>query len=77
VEWRFLIHSVVLNLPKEASQEEIRERYRALSLIYHPDKQHDLDSSTKATAEKRFLEVQKAYEGTCFFLLFLTHVELY
>jgi len=50
----------VLNLPDTASAEEVRERYRALSVLFHPDKQRD--DSTKKTASKRFLEIQKAYE---------------
>ncbi|KIM85726.1 hypothetical protein PILCRDRAFT_5383 [Piloderma croceum F 1598] len=50
----------VLNVPKSASQNEIRERYRALSVIFHPDKQHD--ERTKNTASKKFLDIQKAYE---------------
>lgn len=50
----------VLNLPRAASDNEIRERYRALSIVFHPDKQHD--ESTKETANRRFLEIQKAYE---------------
>ncbi|KAH7926250.1 DnaJ-domain-containing protein [Leucogyrophana mollusca] len=49
----------VLNLPTSASQNEIRERYRSLSVIFHPDKQHD--ERTKDTASKEFLEIQKAY----------------
>lgn len=54
-------HSAVLNLPSTASQSEIRERYKALSVIFHPDKQHD--PRTKDTAASRFLDIQKAYEG--------------
>ncbi|GJE93752.1 DnaJ and DUF3395 domain-containing protein [Phanerochaete sordida] len=50
----------VLNLPTTATKEEIRERYRQLSLVFHPDKQHG--KPTQETALKRFLEVQKAYE---------------
>ncbi|OBZ77401.1 DnaJ subfamily C member 11 [Grifola frondosa] len=50
----------VLNLPTTASDYEIRERYRQLSVLFHPDKQSD--SNTKDTAAKRFLEVQKAYQ---------------
>ncbi|KAI0938578.1 hypothetical protein AcV5_000221 [Taiwanofungus camphoratus] len=50
----------VLNLPNTASEYEIRERYRQLSVLFHPDKQHD--ERTKETAAKRFLEVQKAYQ---------------
>ncbi|KAF9239280.1 hypothetical protein BU15DRAFT_62044 [Melanogaster broomeanus] len=52
--------SAVLNLPNTASQNEIRERYRALSVIFHPDKQYD--ERTKDTASSKFLEIQKAYE---------------
>lgn len=50
----------VLNLPVYASEADIRDRHRALSLIYHPDKQRD--EWTKDTAIKNFLELQKAYE---------------
>ena len=55
--------STVLNLPKTASEQEIRDRYKQLSVLFHPDKQHD--PSKVETATKRFLEVQKAYEGKC------------
>ena len=55
------LNSSTLNLPRSASQNEIRERYRALSVTFHPDKQHD--ESIRATASKKFLDVQKAYEG--------------
>ncbi|KAI8986702.1 DnaJ-domain-containing protein [Trametes punicea] len=50
----------VLNLPKTASEHEIRERYRQLSIVFHPDKQ--TDERRKEAATERFLEVQKAYE---------------
>ncbi|KDR72591.1 hypothetical protein GALMADRAFT_252737 [Galerina marginata CBS 339.88] len=50
----------VLNLPKGASQAEIHERHRALSLIFHPDKQ--TNDSLKTAATKEFLEIQKAYQ---------------
>ena len=58
--------SSVLNLPDTASAEEVRERYKTLSVLFHPDKQRE--ETTKGTASKRFLEIQKAYEGisTCF-----------
>ncbi|KAI0746997.1 DnaJ-domain-containing protein [Daedaleopsis nitida] len=50
----------VLNLPKSASDHEVRERYRQLSIVFHPDKQ--VDEGRKATATHHFLELQKAYE---------------
>ncbi|KAF9041282.1 hypothetical protein BJ165DRAFT_1350049 [Panaeolus papilionaceus] len=53
--------SAVLNLNKGASLAEVNERYRSLSLIFHPDKQHD-DPLKKEVATKEFLEIQKAYQ---------------
>ena len=55
--------SAVLNVPKDASQAEINERHRALSLIFHPDKLHGEPPELKETATKEFLEIQKAYQG--------------
>jgi len=53
--------SSVLNLPPTASDYEIRDRYRQLSIQYHPDKQRD--ESAKEIASKEFLKIQKAYQG--------------
>lgn len=53
--------SSVLNLPPTASDYEIRDRYRQLSIQYHPDKQRN-ESATDA-ASKEFLKIQKAYQG--------------
>ncbi|KAK2461004.1 hypothetical protein APHAL10511_006945 [Amanita phalloides] len=50
----------VLNLHRAASQNEINERHRALSLIFHPDKQQD--PRAKEIATRTFLEIQKAYQ---------------
>ncbi|KAG1891854.1 uncharacterized protein F5891DRAFT_1197315 [Suillus fuscotomentosus] len=50
----------VLNVPTTASANEIRERYRALSVIFRPDKQSG--ERTRDTAAVEFLEIQKAYE---------------
>lgn len=53
--------STVLNVTKEATQAEVHDRYRSLSLVFHPDKQ--IDEQLKATATKEFLKIQKAYQG--------------
>ncbi|KAF7350430.1 J domain-containing protein [Mycena venus] len=50
----------ILNVSKFATDAEIHERHRSLSLIFHPDKHHSEDSKNLAT--EKFLEVQKAYE---------------
>ena len=51
----------MLNLPVHATEADIKERHRALSLLFHPDKQHD--EKLKGYAKERFLDVQTAYES--------------
>jgi len=46
----------VLGVSRTASDDEIRRAYRALARTHHPD------VSTEPDAEKRFSEVQEAYE---------------
>ncbi|KAL5521675.1 hypothetical protein ACEPAF_2423 [Sanghuangporus sanghuang] len=50
----------VLDLPIFATEAEIKERHRALSLVFHPDRQHD--ERLKEIAKENFLEIQLAYE---------------
>ena len=45
----------ILGLPNNASNEEIRKKYRKLVMLYHPDKNPDL------TAQVKFLEITQAY----------------
>ncbi|XP_060518875.1 dnaJ homolog subfamily C member 11 isoform X2 [Cylas formicarius] len=49
-----------LNVPKEATKEEISNAYRRLSRMYHPDKH--LDPALKAKAETMFNKTKRAYE---------------
>ncbi|KAJ7755355.1 hypothetical protein DFH07DRAFT_822009 [Mycena maculata] len=58
-EGRFRLYAI-LNLSTSATDAEIHERHRSLSLIFHPDK-HQIETS-KSLATEKFLEVQKAYE---------------
>jgi len=48
----------VLDVPRTASQVEIKKGYRRLALKWHPDKNPD----NKEAAEKRFKEISQAYE---------------
>lgn len=48
----------VLGLTENASQQEIRRRYKKLAIKWHPDKNPD----NKDIAQKKFMEVQEAYE---------------
>ncbi|PRP89588.1 dnaJ [Planoprotostelium fungivorum] len=49
-------HYKTLDLPRDATQSQIKKAYRALSLKYHPDKNSEEDASTK------FIQVGEAYE---------------
>ncbi|KAG8288375.1 DnaJ (Hsp40), sub C, member 11 [Homalodisca vitripennis] len=53
-----------LNVPRNASNEEIINAYRRLSILYHPDKH--VDPVRKKDAELLFHKVKKAYEGLSF-----------
>jgi hypothetical protein len=48
----------VLGVSFGASAEEIRQAYRKLSLLHHPDKNPD-----DSTAHSRFIKVKNAYEA--------------
>ena len=52
----------ILELEKGASQEEIKHAFRQLAGKYHPDKVEYLGDEFKALAEKRFKDIQQAYE---------------
>ncbi|WWC90847.1 uncharacterized protein L201_005784 [Kwoniella dendrophila CBS 6074] len=50
----------LMNLSREASESEIRERYRNLATTFHPDRQRN--DHDKQKAHERFTEIQRAYE---------------
>lgn len=50
----------ILNLSRDASLSEIKERYRTLASMYHPDKQPD--EARRRAATGRFQEIQRAHE---------------
>lgn len=50
----------ILNVAKNASDEEIRRSYRTLCLKYHPDKNVHLSAAERDSAEDRFKKVQTA-----------------
>lgn len=49
----------ILGLPKNASDEQIKQAYRKLARENHPDMVKDLD---KASAEAKFKEINEAYQ---------------
>ncbi len=53
----------VLNISRNASQEDIKKAYRKLASQYHPDKVAHLGDEFKKLAEERFKEIQEAYQS--------------
>ncbi|MBW1902214.1 MAG: DnaJ domain-containing protein [Deltaproteobacteria bacterium] len=52
----------VLGVEKNASREEIKKAYRRLAGKYHPDRVNHLGEEFKELAERRFKEIQDAYQ---------------
>ncbi|CAG2197451.1 DNAJC22 [Mytilus edulis] len=52
-----------LGVHENASEEEIKKSYKTLVKQWHPDKHmKETDPDKKAEAQKRFIEIQEAYE---------------
>lgn len=51
----------ILGVSRDASDEEIKKAYRALSRKYHPDA--NINNPNAAQAEEKFKEVQAAYKS--------------
>lgn len=52
----------ILELPINATEDEIKYAYRRLSLKYHPDRNVDKNTSEQKEAERRFKEIVTAKE---------------
>lgn len=50
----------VLGVSRDASDDDIKKAYRALSRKYHPDA--NVNNPNKEQAEERFKQVQQAYD---------------
>ncbi|KAL0491499.1 DnaJ [Acrasis kona] len=51
-------HYKVLGVSKTATDREIKTAYKKLAMKYHPDR----NKKNRVTAEKKFVEISKAYE---------------
>ena len=52
----------ILGVEPDASAKQIKHAYRELASKYHPDKLEHLGDEFKELAEKRFKEIQQAYQ---------------
>jgi len=52
----------ILNIPPDADQDTIKAAYRKLANQYHPDKVSHLGKEFQELAERRFKEIQEAYQ---------------
>ena len=50
----------VLGVSRDASEEEIKKAYKALSRKYHPDA--NINNPNKDQAEEKFKEIQAAFQ---------------
>ncbi len=58
----FQLASKVLGVTENASKDEIKKAYRRLVKLHHPDLFATEPKAHQEIAEKRFIEIQKAYE---------------
>lgn len=61
----------ILNIPRNASIEEIRNAYKRLCVLYHPDKH--LEETSKGVARTIFNKIHTAYTGNLVHYAFITY----
>ncbi|MDP2526555.1 TerB family tellurite resistance protein [Maribacter dokdonensis] len=52
----------ILDVPKTATDAEVKKAYRQMAKKYHPDRVNTQDEAIKKGAEEKFKQVQEAYE---------------
>jgi len=52
----------ILEITKEASNDEVKKAFRTMAKKYHPDKLQHMDEAYRKGAEDKFRMVQEAYE---------------
>jgi uncharacterized membrane protein YkvA (DUF1232 family) len=52
----------ILGVPENATRQEVKSAYKRLAAKYHPDKVLHLGDEFRILAEKRFKEIQEAYQ---------------
>ncbi|MBC8298177.1 MAG: TerB family tellurite resistance protein [Pelagibacterales bacterium] len=52
----------ILEIDKNATNDEVKKAYRKMAIKYHPDKLHGVSDDIKKLAEEKFIAVKDAYE---------------
>jgi len=52
----------ILEIQKNASNDEVKKAFRTMAKKYHPDKLQHMDEAYRKGAEEKFRKVQEAYE---------------
>ncbi len=52
----------ILEIQKDATNDEVKKAFRTMAKKYHPDKLMDMDEAYRKGAEEKFRNVQEAYE---------------
>lgn len=58
-------HYKILEIDRNASNEEVKKAYRKMAIKYHPDKVATLGPDIQKAAEEKFKVVSQAYEAIC------------
>lgn len=53
----------ILEITKDASDEEVKKSYRKMAMKFHPDKVSGMGESVEQAANEKFRKVQEAYEN--------------
>ncbi|MBI2257615.1 MAG: TerB family tellurite resistance protein [Flavobacteriia bacterium] len=54
---------IVLEITKNASDEEVKKAYRQMAIKYHPDKVASMGEEFQKGAKEKFQKIQEAYEN--------------
>ena len=52
----------VLEISRNATDDEVKSAYRRMAMKYHPDKVATLGPDVQKAAEEKFRKIQEAYE---------------
>ena len=53
----------ILEIPKSATNDEVKKAYRKMAVKYHPDKVSHLGDDFQKGAKEKFQKVQEAYDN--------------